>query len=96
MCFPKKIAEGKLFFENARTQHYRAHIRFTDDSRFSRECDSCRNFVSRDRGARHHTSNVREIDHFGESGVLVWEGIIFGRYILLHVFEEGSMIAQRF
>ncbi|GBN32974.1 hypothetical protein AVEN_153850-1 [Araneus ventricosus] len=68
-----------------------ATVLFTDESRFSLNTDSRRMFIWREPGTRYLPSNVREIDHYGGGGLMVWAGIMLDRRTPLHVFERGTV-----
>ncbi|GBN55318.1 hypothetical protein AVEN_57593-1 [Araneus ventricosus] len=65
-----------------------ATVLFTDESRFSLNTDSRRTFIWREPGTRYLPSNVREIDHYGGGGLMVWTGIMLDGRTPLHVFER--------
>ncbi|GBM74049.1 hypothetical protein AVEN_101999-1 [Araneus ventricosus] len=66
-------------------------VLFTDKSRFSLNTDSRRTFIWREPGTRYLPSNVREIDHYGGGGLMVWAGIMLDGRTPLHVFERGAV-----
>ncbi|GFV09618.1 uncharacterized protein TNCV_1155621 [Trichonephila clavipes] len=47
-------------------------------------------------GTRYLPSNVREINHHGNGGLMVWAGITLDDYTHLHVFGRGTMIAVKY
>lgn len=101
VCLPLSASHRRARLSWSRTHHSWTHqewgrVLFTDESRFSTQSDSRRVFIWRERGARYHPSNVREIDQFGGRGILVWGGIMLGSRTPLHVFDEGSVTAQRY
>ncbi|GFX57737.1 transposable element Tcb2 transposase [Trichonephila clavipes] len=49
---------------------------FTDESRFSTRSDSHRVLIWREIGTRFYTSTIKERQHYGGPGVLVWGGIM--------------------
>lgn len=67
---------------------------FTDESRFSTQSDSRQVFIWRKPIAHCHTSNVRECNHFGGRGILVWDGIMLGSPTRLHVFDLDSLTPE--
>ncbi|GBN89464.1 hypothetical protein AVEN_258462-1 [Araneus ventricosus] len=71
-------------------------VLFTDESQFSLNTDSCRMFIWREPGTHYLPSNVREIDHYGEGGLMVWAGIMLDGRTPLHVFERGTVIGARY
>ncbi|GBN20743.1 Transposable element Tcb2 transposase [Araneus ventricosus] len=73
-----------------------ATILFTDESRFSLSTDSRRTFIWREPGTRNLPSNVREIDHYGGGGLMVWAGFMLDGLTPLHVFERGSVTGVRY
>ncbi|GBM88907.1 hypothetical protein AVEN_85940-1 [Araneus ventricosus] len=73
-----------------------ATVLFTDESRFSLNTDSCRTFIWIEPGTRYLPSNVREIDHYGGGGLMVWVGNMLDRRTPLHVFERGTMTGVRY
>ncbi|GFV15152.1 transposable element Tcb2 transposase [Trichonephila clavipes] len=64
--------------------------------RFSINSDSRRVFIWREPGTRYHPYNITESDRFGGCGVLVWGGIILDSRTPLHIFDAGSVNAQRY
>ncbi|GBN60330.1 Transposable element Tcb2 transposase [Araneus ventricosus] len=66
-----------------------AIVLFTDESRFSLNTDSRRTFIWREPGTRYLPSNVREIDHYGGGGLMVWVGIMLDGRTPLHILERG-------
>ncbi|UYV70792.1 hypothetical protein LAZ67_8000631 [Cordylochernes scorpioides] len=73
-----------------------ANVLFSDESRFSLNTDSRRVFIWREPGTRYHPSNIREIDSFRGSSLLVWAGISSSRRTPLHIFSGGTLTAQRY
>lgn len=71
-------------------------VLFTDESRFSLDTDSRRTFIWREPGTRYHPSLIREKDHYGGGGVMVWAGIMLDGRTPLHVFDKGSLTAMRY
>ncbi|GFS96735.1 transposable element Tcb2 transposase [Trichonephila clavipes] len=71
-------------------------VLFTDESRFSLSSDSHRILIWRERGSRHHPSNIIERDRYGGHGVLVWGGIMLGSRTDLHIFDAGSVNGTRY
>ncbi|GBN59779.1 Transposable element Tcb2 transposase [Araneus ventricosus] len=73
-----------------------ATVLFTDESRFSLNTDSRRTFIWREPGTRYLPSNVRDIDHYGGGGLMVWAGIMLDGRAPLHVFERGTVTGVRY
>ncbi|GBL99184.1 Transposable element Tc1 transposase [Araneus ventricosus] len=73
-----------------------ATVLFTDESRFSLNTNSRRPFIWREPGTRYLPSNVREIDHYGGGGLMVWAGIMLDGQTPLHVFERGTVTGVRY
>ncbi|GBO12845.1 Transposable element Tcb2 transposase [Araneus ventricosus] len=73
-----------------------ATVLFTDESRFSLNTDSRRTFIWREPGTRYLPSNVREIDHYGGGGIIVWACIMLDGRVPLHVFERGTVTGVRY
>ncbi|GBN18658.1 hypothetical protein AVEN_173768-1 [Araneus ventricosus] len=73
-----------------------ATILFTDESRFNLNTDSRRTFIWRELGTRYLPSNVREINHYGGGGLMVWAGIMLDDRTPLHVFERGTVTSVRY
>lgn len=73
-----------------------ATVLFTDESRFSLTSDSRRTFIWREPGTRYLPSNVREIDHYGGGGLMVWAGIMLDGRTPLHVFDRGTVTSVRY
>ncbi|GBN31567.1 hypothetical protein AVEN_33925-1 [Araneus ventricosus] len=72
-----------------------AIVLFTAESRFSLNTDSRRTFIWRGPVTRYLPSNVREIDHYGGGGLMVWAGIMLDGRTPLHVFERGTVTGVR-
>ncbi|GBM84805.1 hypothetical protein AVEN_217791-1 [Araneus ventricosus] len=73
-----------------------ATVLFTDECRFSLNTDSRRTFIWREPGTHYLPSNVREIDHYGGGGLMVWAGIMLDDRTPLHVFERGTVTGVRY
>ncbi|GFU80215.1 down syndrome cell adhesion molecule [Trichonephila clavipes] len=58
---------------------------FSDESRFSLQCDSRRTLLWRAPGTRYHQENTFERHRYGGAGWLVWGEIILGSRTDLHV-----------
>ncbi|GFT02493.1 transposable element Tcb1 transposase [Trichonephila clavipes] len=56
------------------------HDALYNESRFSLSSDSHCILIWRERGSHNHPSNIIERDRYGGRGVLVWGGIMLGRY----------------
>ncbi|GBM59708.1 Transposable element Tcb1 transposase [Araneus ventricosus] len=59
-------------------------VMFSDESRFSLQCDSRRTFIWRALGTRYHQENTIERHRYGGAGWLVSGGIILGSRTDLH------------
>ncbi|UYV78224.1 GGPS1 [Cordylochernes scorpioides] len=88
----RRLHEGALY---ARRPMW-ANVLFSDESRFSLNTDSRRDFIWREPGTRYHPSNIREIDSFRGGSLLVWAGISSSRRTPLHIFSRGTLTAQRY
>ncbi|GBM69512.1 hypothetical protein AVEN_205388-1 [Araneus ventricosus] len=73
-----------------------ATVLFTDESRFSINTDSRRMFIWEEPGTLYLSSSVREIDHYGGGGLMVWAGIMLDGRTPLHVFERGTVTCVRY
>ncbi|GBO09672.1 hypothetical protein AVEN_31530-1 [Araneus ventricosus] len=73
-----------------------ATVLFTNESWFSLNTDSRHTFIWREPGTRYLPSNVREIDHYGGGGLMVWAGIMSDGRTPLHVFERGTVTGVRY
>ncbi|GBO00171.1 hypothetical protein AVEN_228412-1 [Araneus ventricosus] len=76
--------------------HQWATVLFTDEYRFSLNTGSRQTFIRREAGTRYLPSNVREIDHYGGGGLMVWAGIMLDGRTPLHVFERGTVTGVRY
>ncbi|GBM22200.1 hypothetical protein AVEN_225086-1, partial [Araneus ventricosus] len=72
-----------------------ATVLFTDECGFSLTTDSRRTYIWREPETRYLPSNVREIDHYGGGGLMVWAGIMLDGRTPLHVFERGTVTGVR-
>ncbi|GFX98412.1 transposable element Tcb1 transposase [Trichonephila clavipes] len=59
-------------------QHDWSQVLFTDESRFSLECDTRRVLVRRERNTRNNPTFVRERSQYRRAGWMVWGGISIG------------------
>lgn len=73
-----------------------SQVLFTDESRFSLECDTRRVLVWRERGTRNNPIFVRERSHYRRGGLMVWAGISIGGRTDLHIIRNGNLTAQRY
>ncbi|GBM60678.1 Transposable element Tcb2 transposase [Araneus ventricosus] len=75
-----------------------ATVFFPDESRFSLNTDSRRMFIWREPGTRYLPSNVREIDHYGGGGLMVWAGIMLDGRTPLRIspYERGTVTGVRY
>lgn len=71
-------------------------VLFTDESRFSLNCDSHRVTIWREQGTRYNPMNIMERHPFGGGGLLVWGGIMMNARTELHIFAGGTVNAQRY
>ncbi|GFW43904.1 transposable element Tcb2 transposase [Trichonephila clavipes] len=71
-------------------------VLFTDESRFSTRSDSQRVLIWREIRTRFYTSNIKERQHYGGPGALVWGGIMLNGGTELHIFDRGSVIGDRY
>jgi transposase len=78
------------------SQNQWANVLFSDESRFSLETDSRRIFIWRESGTRYHPTNIRERDRYGGGGLMVWAGIMLDGRTPLHIFDGGTLTAQRY
>ncbi|GFX88457.1 transposable element Tc1 transposase [Trichonephila clavipes] len=77
-------------------QHDWSQVLFTDESRFSLECDNQRVLVWRDRGTRNNPAFVRERSQYRRAGWMVWGGISIGRRTDLHIIRNGTLTGRRY
>lgn len=77
-------------------QHDWSQVLFTDESRFSLECDTRRVLVWRDRGTRNNPAFVRERSQYRRAGWMVWGGISIGGRTDLHIIRNGTLTARRY
>ncbi|GFW23433.1 transposable element Tcb2 transposase [Trichonephila clavipes] len=73
-----------------------ASVLFTDESRFTMECDSGRLLIWREQRTRYHQSNTVERHSYRGGGILVWAGISLGGHTDLHVFHGGTVTGLRY
>ncbi|GFX97564.1 transposable element Tcb2 transposase [Trichonephila clavipes] len=71
-------------------QHDWSQVLFTDESRFSLECDTRRVLVWRDMGTRNNPAFVRERSQYRRAGWMVWGGISIGGRTDLHIIRNGK------
>ncbi|GFU68046.1 transposable element Tcb2 transposase [Trichonephila clavipes] len=69
---------------------------FTDESRFSLECDTRRVLVWRDRGTRNIPAFVHKRSQYRRAGWMVWGGISIGRLMDLHIIRNGTLTGRRY
>ncbi|GFY19191.1 transposable element Tcb2 transposase [Trichonephila clavipes] len=77
-------------------QHDWSQVLFTDESRFSLECDTRRVIVWRDRGTRNNPAFVRERSQYRRAGWMVWGGISIGGHTDLHIIRNGTLTGRRY
>ncbi|GFX06087.1 transposable element Tcb2 transposase [Trichonephila clavipes] len=77
-------------------QHDWSQVLFTDESRFSLECDTRRVLVWRDRGTRNNPAFVRERSQYRRAGWMVWGGISIGGRTDLHIIRNDTLTGRRY
>ncbi|GFX52962.1 transposable element Tcb1 transposase [Trichonephila clavipes] len=77
-------------------QHDWSQVLFTDESRFSLECDTRRVLVWRDRGTRNNPAFVRERSQYRRAGWMVWSRISIGGRTDLHIIRNGTLTGRRY
>ncbi|GFU59689.1 transposable element Tcb2 transposase [Trichonephila clavipes] len=77
-------------------QHDWSQVLFTDESRFSLECDTRRVLVWRDRGTRNNPAFVHERSQYRRAGWMVWGGISIGGRTDLHIIRNGTLTGRRY
>ncbi|GFS88916.1 transposable element Tcb2 transposase [Trichonephila clavipes] len=77
-------------------QHDWSQVLFTDESRFSLECDTRRVLVWRDRGTRNNPAFVCERLQYRRAGWMVWGGISIGGRTDLHIIWNGTLTGRRY
>ncbi|GFW51015.1 transposable element Tcb2 transposase [Trichonephila clavipes] len=73
-----------------------SQVLFTDESRFSLECDTRHVLVWRDRGTRNNAAFVRERSQYRRAGWIVWGGISIGGRTDLHIIRNGPLTGRRY
>ncbi|UYV82892.1 hypothetical protein LAZ67_22001270 [Cordylochernes scorpioides] len=53
-------------------------------------------YIWREKDKRYHPSNIVEKDAYDGKGVMVWAGIMTNGRTPLHVFDNGTLNAQRY
>ena len=84
--------------DNIRIRHNFTGLMFSSpyESRFSLPPDSGRLFIFRKSVTRYHPCKIIERDHYAGGGLIVWAGIMQDTRTPLHVFDNGSVNAQRY
>ncbi|GFS81381.1 zygotic DNA replication licensing factor mcm6 [Trichonephila clavipes] len=77
-------------------QHDWRQVLFTDESRFSLDCDTRRVLVWRDRGTRNNPAFVHERSQYRRAGRMVWGGISIGGRTDLHIIRNGTLTGRRY
>ncbi|GFT45848.1 transposable element Tcb2 transposase [Trichonephila clavipes] len=77
-------------------QHDWSQVLFTDESRFSLECDTRRVLVWRERGTRNNPAFVRERSQYRSAGWMVWGVISIGGRTDLHIIRNGTLTGRRY
>ncbi|GFV25264.1 transposable element Tcb2 transposase [Trichonephila clavipes] len=77
-------------------QHDSSQVLFTNESRFSLECDTRRVLIWRDRGTRNNPAFVRERSQYRRAGWMVWGGISIGGRTDLHIIRNGTLTGRRY
>ncbi|GFS70416.1 transposable element Tcb2 transposase [Trichonephila clavipes] len=76
--------------------HDWCQVLFTDEYRFSLECDTRRVLVWRDRGTLNKPTFVRERSQYRRAGWMVWGGISIGGRTDLHIIRNGTLTGRRY
>ncbi|GFV01033.1 transposable element Tcb2 transposase [Trichonephila clavipes] len=71
-------------------------VLFTEESRFSLECDARRSLVWRKRGTRNNHIFIQERLHDKQGALILWAGIIIGGRNELHIIRVGNLEALRY
>ncbi|GFV29054.1 transposable element Tcb2 transposase [Trichonephila clavipes] len=69
---------------------------FTDEYRFSLECDTQRVLVWRSRGTRNNPAFIRERSQYRRAGWMVWGVISIGGRTDLHIIRNGTLTGRRY
>ncbi|GFW75588.1 transposable element Tcb2 transposase [Trichonephila clavipes] len=77
-------------------QHDWSQVLFTDESRFSLECDTRRVLVWGDRGTRNNPAFVHERSQYRRAGWMVWGGISIGGRTDLHNIRNRTLTGRRY
>ncbi|GFX05600.1 transposable element Tcb2 transposase [Trichonephila clavipes] len=77
-------------------QHDWSQVLFTDESRFSLECDTRLVLVCKDRGTRNNPAFIRERSKYRRAGWMVWGGISIGGRTDLHIIRNGTLMCRRY
>ncbi|GFV33210.1 transposable element Tcb2 transposase [Trichonephila clavipes] len=77
-------------------QHDWSQVLFTDESRFSLECDTRRVLVWRDRGTRNNPHSFVKRSQYRRAGWMVWGGISIGGRTDLHIIRNGTLTGRRY
>ncbi|GFX68742.1 transposable element Tcb2 transposase [Trichonephila clavipes] len=77
-------------------QHDWSQVLFTDESRFSQECETRRVLVWRDRGTRNNPAFFRERSQYRRAGWMVWGGISIGGRTNLHIIRNDTLTGRRY
>ncbi|GFW03656.1 transposable element Tcb2 transposase [Trichonephila clavipes] len=100
-CLPLKVDHRRHRLQWCRehknwTTDQRSRVLFTDESRFSTRSNSQSVLIWREIGTRFYTRNIKERQHYGCPGVLVWGGIMLNGRTELHIFDRESVIGNRY
>ncbi|GFV43902.1 transposable element Tcb2 transposase [Trichonephila clavipes] len=85
-----------LDVDQGQEQHDWSQVLFTDESRFSLECDTRRVLVWRDRDTRNNPAFVRERSQYRRAGWMVWGEISIGGRTDLHIIQNGTLTGRRY
>ncbi|GFU65153.1 transposable element Tcb2 transposase [Trichonephila clavipes] len=77
-------------------KHDWSQVLFTNESRFSLECDTRRVLVWRDRGTRNNPAFVCERSQYRRAGWMVWSGISIGGRTDLHSIRNVTLTGRRY
>ncbi|GFV77536.1 transposable element Tcb2 transposase [Trichonephila clavipes] len=95
-CPAKQYVIGFMRERSMHEQHDWSQVLFTDESRFSLECDTRRVLVWGDRGTRNNPAFVRERSQYRRAGWMVWGGISIGERTDLHIIWNGTLTSRRY
>ncbi|GFX36595.1 transposable element Tcb2 transposase [Trichonephila clavipes] len=101
VCIPltprHHAARRRWAAEHRDSEHHDwSQVLFTNETRFSLECDTRRVLIWRDRGTQNNPAFVSERSQYRRAGWMVWGGISIGGRTDVHIIRNGTLTGRRY